>query len=168
MANLTNWDKKFIPSFLRTHGAHRKNPFVVLQAELDRAIDYLYSHPEGVVGERLTDLTLSPSVDLVDDKEMFKVEAEMPGLDESDIKVSIQDGILTIRGEKSVSRKDETKNYYLREISYGNYERCIALPENVDTQKAKASFKKGMLWITFPKKQGLGKQTAELKIERVE
>lgn len=165
MANLTNWDKKFIPAFLRTH---RKNPFMVLQAELDKAIDYLYHHPEGLAAEKLTDLTLSPAVDLVDDKENFKVEAELPGLDEKDIKISIQDGILTIRGEKSVSRKDESKNYYLREITYGSYERSIALPDNVDTEKAKASFKKGMLWITFPKKPGLGKQTAEIKIERIE
>jgi HSP20 family protein len=163
MANLTNWEKKFIPSFLRT--THR-SPFVMLQ-ELDKAIDYLYHHPESWSSSQFTGITLNPSVDLVDDKDYFKVEAEMPGLDEKDIKVAIEDGILTIRGEKSISRKDEEKNYFVREITYGSYERKIALPENIETDKAKASFKKGMLWITFPKKQGSTHKTAEIKIEKM-
>ncbi len=107
-------------------------------------------------------------MDIVDDKENLKIEVEMPGMGEEDIKVSIADGILTIRGEKETSKKDEGKNYVRREIGYGSYERTIPLPDSVDVEKAKASFKKGMLWVTIPKKPESVKRSRELKIEKIE
>lgn len=118
--------------------------------------------------EGFENLILNPSMDIVDDKENLKIEVEMPGMGEEDIKVSIADGILTIRGEKETSKKDEGKNYVRREIGYGSYERTIPLPDSVDVEKAKASFKKGMLWVTIPKKPESVKRSRELKIEKIE
>lgn len=136
------------------------NPFLALRNELDRVMKDFYN--PGI----FEDLKLHPLVDLVDDKDHFKVEIEMPGMGEEDIKVSIADGILTIKGEKSTSKKDEGKNYITREISYGNYERHISLPASVDIDKAKASFKKGMLWVTIPKTAGSTQHSHEIKVEK--
>lgn len=112
-------------------------------------------------------LNLHPSIDIVDDENTFKVVAEMPGMSEKEVNVSIDQNMLIIKGEKQTSRKDESKNYLIREIGYGCYERAIPLPEFVDLDKVKASFKKGMLWVEIPKKQGTAKKSREIKIEKV-
>lgn len=112
-------------------------------------------------------LNLHPSIDIVDDKDNFKVVAEMPGMSEKEINVTLNENMLIIKGEKETSKKDEGKNYLIREIGYGSYERAIPLPEFVDLDKAKASFKKGMLWITIPKKAGGAKKARDLKVEKI-
>jgi len=164
MINLLDW-KKSIPVSIETH---RKNPFLTLQSELDKAMRDFYSTFEmPSISDKFEGLKISPAIDLVEDKDSIKVEAEMPGLGVEDIKVSINEGILTIKGEKTISQKDENKNYLSREINYGYYERTIALPESADIEKAKSSFKKGMLWVTIPKKAEAIKKSRELKIEKV-
>lgn len=157
MNNLTHW-KNF-----------RTNPFMSLQAELYKAMRDLNSLFESSNKNlsSFANLTISPAVDIVEDKDNFKVEVEMPGIGEEDIKINIADGLLTIKGEKTTSKKDEGKNYISREINYGSYERTIELPDSVDIDKAKASFKKGMIWVLIPKKAGTAKQSREIKIEKV-
>lgn len=160
---MVDW-KKSVPISIQ----HRKNPFISLQSELDRAMDDFYNlfAIPNISSDKFENLTITPFVNLVEDKDSFKVEAEMPGLAEEDIKVSISDGILTIKGEKTVSSKNENKNYLSREIQYGRYERNIAIPDSVDTEKAKATFKKGMLWVNIPKKAEVIKKSRELKVEK--
>lgn len=161
---MADW-KKSVPISIQS----RKNPFLSLQSELDRAMaDFynLFAMPS-ISADKFENLNLTPSINLVDDKDSFKVEAEMPGLGEEDVKVAISDGMLTIKGEKTVSSKNEKKNYLSREIHYGRYERSVALPDSVDVEKAKASFKKGMLWVTIPKKADIVKKSRELKVEKV-
>lgn len=161
----------FVPKSIQS----RKNPFLSVQSELDRAMADFYnsfvmpynsfSMPT-VSSELFENLTITPSINLVEDKDSFKVEAEMPGLGEEDVKVSISDGVLTVKGEKTVSTKNDKKNYLSREIHYGRYERSVALPDSVDVEKAKASFKKGMLWVTMPKRVESIKKSRELKVEK--
>lgn len=145
-----------------------RNPFMSLQTELDKAMRDFYAFLDVTTfsSNDLNKLKISPSINIVEDDKNFKIEAEMPGMGEEDIKVSISDGMVKLRGEKKISRKNEGKNYQIQEIGYGCYERDIALPENLDTDKAKATFRKGMLWINFPKKQGTEKKSQELKIEK--
>lgn len=160
---MADW-RKSVPISIQS----RKNPFLSLQSELDQAMaDFynLFAMP-GISADKFENLSLTPSINLVDDKDSFKVEAEMPGLGEEDVKVAINDGMLTIKGEKTVSSKNEKKNYLSREIHYGRYERSVALPDSVDVEKAKASFKKGMLWVTIPKKAEVIKKSRELKVEK--
>ncbi|MFI4956461.1 MAG: Hsp20/alpha crystallin family protein [Gammaproteobacteria bacterium] len=136
------------------------NPFTALQNELDRAMEEF----NGM--DIFEDLHLLPKIDIVDDKDSFKVEVEMPGMGEDDVKVNIKDGVLTISGEKSTSTKDKDKNYVMREITYGNYLRQVVLPDSVDIDKATASFKKGMLWVSMPKKAGSKEHSREIPVER--
>lgn len=113
--------------------------------------------------------TIFPPVDIIDDNKEFKLEVELPGLDENDIKVNIYDNdMLVIRAEKQASKKDKGRNYITHEISYGSYERTIRLPDSVDQSQVKASFKKGMLWVTIPKKEGYVKHVNNIKIEKME
>lgn len=158
--------KKSTPISIR----HGDNPFFHIQSALDRAMEDFYgSFISGFPTLKFEDLSIHPSIDIVEDKNTLKIEVELPGVGESDVKVSISDGILTIEGEKSISKqdKDKEKSYVMREIGYGYYKRSISLPEYVDTDKAKASFKKGMLWVEIPKKAAAKGQPRELKVEKI-
>jgi HSP20 family protein len=130
-----------------------RNPFVDFHQEVSKALHDFYHmfEPTNLQGQ-FENVKLFPMLDIVEDNDNFKVEVEMPGLEEKDVKVSISENMLTISGEKTISKKDEKKNYVAREISYGQYERSISLPPSADIDKASASFKQGMLWITIPKK----------------
>lgn len=147
---------------------HLRNPLSGIQNELERMAQDFYGmiDPTHLPAENYDSLRLAPFIDIIDSKEAFKVEAEMPGLDEKDIKVLIGDGMLTIRGEKKTSTQDKGKNYMVREIGYGSYERTIALPDSADLKQAHASFEKGMLWVEIPKKTEATQQYRELKVEK--
>ncbi|KTD02296.1 Hsp20/alpha crystallin family protein [Fluoribacter gormanii] len=147
-----------------------QNPFLSLQNEVDRLFSDFnqFFSPSRFNWGQFEKMDLAPSMDIVEDKEHFCVQLEMPGMDEKDIKVTISDNVLTISGEKSSSKKNEGKKYIAREISYGSYERSISLPSTVDLTKAKASFKKGMLWVDLPKKVETRAGSRDIKIEQAE
>ncbi|APC91653.1 MULTISPECIES: Hsp20/alpha crystallin family protein [Francisella] len=157
--------KKNIPVSV---GHQKHKPFWSLQNELNKALGDIYGwfEPFNFPSERFENLSLSPAIDIVDDKNQFKVEVEMPGMGEDDVKVSIDNGILTIKGEKTTSKQDKDKNYMMREISYGSYERSVSLPDTVDVDKAEASFKKGMLWVILPKKPECAKKYRTLDVKK--
>lgn len=146
------------------------NPFLTIQKEVDKALNGFYdlfeSKPFNL--KEFENLNIAPLMDLVEDNDSYKLEVEMPGMDEKDINVSINDNFLTIQGEKSTSKKNERKNYIAREINYGRYERSISLPQSADGEKATASFKKGMLWITIPKKPGSKGTGHQVKIQKAD
>jgi HSP20 family protein len=93
----------------------------------------------------------SPSVDMIDQKDSVLIKAELPGVDKKDLEVSVTDRTVTIKGKTSSDKKEEKGNYYRREISSGSYERVLTIPANVDSSKAKAKFRDGMLELTLPK-----------------
>jgi HSP20 family protein len=90
-----------------------------------------------------------PAVDIAEEFNAYEVTAELPGVDEKDIEVKLVNGKLVIKGEKQERRK---KDYYLRERHFGSFERYFVLPEDADTSKIEASFEKGVLTVTLPKK----------------
>ena len=91
------------------------------------------------------------------------VEAELPGVDEKDVSVTLANGVLTIKGEKKSEKEEKSDNYYLAERSFGSFERSIRLPDTVDDAKVEAKFDKGVLKVTAAKKPEAVK--AERKIE---
>jgi HSP20 family protein len=93
----------------------------------------------------------SPSVDMVDQKDSILIKAELPGVDKKDLDVSVTENTVTIKGKTSSEKKEEKGNYYRREISSGSYERVLTIPANVDSSKAKAKFRDGLLELTIPK-----------------
>ena len=93
----------------------------------------------------------SPLVDVIDKKDSILVKAELPGIDKKDVKISLSENILTIRGERKEEKEIKKEDYYCCERAFGTYSRTIALPVEVDKTKAKATFKNGILEITLPK-----------------
>jgi HSP20 family protein len=103
-----------------------------------------------------------PAVDVTETEKGYKVVAELPGMDEKNIEVKISNGMLTIKGEKQEEKEEEKQDYYVRERSFGSFERTFQVPDGVDLDKVDASFKKGVLTVTMPKTAEA--QKAEKKI----
>jgi HSP20 family protein len=95
-----------------------------------------------------------PQVDVTQTDKEIKVSADIPGVEPKDIDVSVEDGMLIIKGEKKYEREEKEKGQYRMERSYGSFERAIELPAEVDESKAKAEFKKGVLRLTLHKRPG--------------
>jgi len=104
----------------------------------------------------------TPRVDIAEDDENVYVTAELPGVKKEDIKLSIQDDVLTIKGEKKREDKEVKKNYYRAERCYGSFSRSFTLPVEVDSEKVDARFEDGVLHIELPK---LTKKVVEKSIE---
>jgi len=92
-----------------------------------------------------------PVVDIIEEEGMFRVKAELPGIEKKDIHVDVKDNVLTLKGERSQEKTDEGEQYYRRERSFGSFTRAFALPENVDPEAIKADYKDGVLSIAIPK-----------------
>jgi HSP20 family protein len=92
-----------------------------------------------------------PSIDVIDRDEEVILRAELPGVDKKDLDVSMTDDAVTIRGSCRSEEKEEKGDYFRREVSTGSFSRTVALPADVDGEKAKASFKDGLLELTLPK-----------------
>ncbi len=104
-----------------------------------------------------------PHVDVVDrDKEIF-IKAELPGVDKDDLEITMTDKLVTIKGSTRAEEKEEKGDFHRCEISQGSFSRTISLPDAVDTDKAKAKFKNGVLKLTIPKVKKLKHKT--IKVE---
>ncbi len=95
-----------------------------------------------------------PRVDVSENDKGITVSAELPGMDEKDIKVELQDDAVIIRGERKEEQEEKGKDWFRKEQSYGSFRRVIPLPAGVEGEKAKAKFKKGLLTVKMPKKAG--------------
>lgn len=106
-----------------------------------------------------------PSVDIVEKDNAYEVTAELPGMDEKNVEVKLVDGGLTIKGEKREEKEEKKKDYYLHERHFGSFERSFPVPEGVETDKIEASFKKGVLTVTLPKKAKAQKPEKKIEIK---
>jgi HSP20 family protein len=125
------------------------DPFSALRREMDRVVDSFgreFGWPAaGQPG------AAAPSIDVSETDSEIKVEAELPGVDQKDVEVIVADNLLTIKGEKKAEKEEKKKDYHLIERSYGGFARSITLPFVAEPDKAKASFKNGVLTVTLPK-----------------
>jgi len=125
------------------------DPLVSLHREVDRLFDDMF---RGFGAPALAGFgrALSwPSVELGETDSEIRVTAELPGLDEKDVELTLEDGVLTLRGEKRSESEDRDRGY--SERSYGRFERRIGLPRGIEPDKASATFRNGVLSITVPK-----------------
>ena len=94
--------------------------------------------------------TWAPPVDVAEETDKIEVKVEVPGVDEQDLKVSFEDGVLTVSGERQFERKDE-RNYHRIERTYGSFVRSFSLPRSVDAGRIAANYVNGVLEIEIPK-----------------
>jgi len=92
-----------------------------------------------------------PAVDVTEIDGGFEVTAELPGMDEKNVEVKLANHTLTIKGEKRDEQEETKKDYYMRERSFGSFQRSFTVPDGVDMDKIEAIFKKGVLTVTLPK-----------------
>lgn len=124
-----------------------------LRREMDRLFDEMPSEPfrKSLFPREFEREMVMPDIDEIEDDKAFHVTIELPGMDEKDVDITLSGRLLTIRGEKKQEEKEEDKDYYRRERTYGAFRRSIELPGEVDESMIEASFKKGVLTIELPK-----------------
>lgn len=134
-----------------------RSPFREL-ARLEREMEDMFGRlPQWPFGDR--ERGWAPAVDMIDQKDEIVLRADLPGIDEKDIEVTVQDGTLTVRGERKEEKEEKKENYYYSERTYGAFTRTLMLPTGVDPDKVKATFSKGVLEIHLPKaKEAKGKK----------
>ena len=105
-----------------------------------------------------------PRVDVTETKNEFLISAELPGMDDKDIDVTLDDETLTLKGEKKVEKEDRQGEFYSRERSYGSFHRIFKVPETIDQNKIDASFNKGVLTVKLPKTPESKKEVKKIPI----
>jgi HSP20 family protein len=106
----------------------------------------------------------SPSIDIKETHDALEVSAEMPGMSQDDIEVSVHDGMLTISGEKKVQKEKRKTDYHYAERSYGSFCRDICLPDLVESDKAQAAYRNGVLTVTLPKTEKAMKESRKIPV----
>lgn len=130
------------------------------KTEMDRLFDRFL---EPVWNEIAAFGDWEPKVDITESKESVTVKAEIPGVEQKDISISLEGGVLTIKGEKQHETEEKDKRYHRVERSYGMFCRAMRLPAPVDGGKAAATFKNGLLTITLPKAPAANGTTIPVK-----
>ena len=136
-----------------------------LQRSVNRVFDDFWSRFDRSFGGSGGFLNVpNPIMDISDDDDEVVISAELPGIDEKDIDVSMTRDTLTVKGEKRAESEENNKGYYLSERSYGSFYRSVPLPQGVDTDKARAEFRKGVLKISLPKTPGAKAEVKRIKV----
>ena len=107
----------------------------------------------------------SPSVDIYENKEQIVLEAELPGMDREDFDLTVENNVITLRGERRFEKKEDTDNYHRVERAYGSFTRSFTLPNTVSGEGASADYRNGVLRVTLPKREETKARRIEVKGE---
>jgi HSP20 family protein len=123
------------------------------QQEMNQLFDRFFGRSFGLspFWSEAERMSFIPNVDVVETDDAVRVSAELPGLDQKDIEISLDNDLLVIRGEKKSESEHKGRTSYRAERRYGAFSRSVRLPAEVKTEKAEATFKNGVLTVTLPK-----------------
>lgn len=144
----------------------RWDPFRELEEMSDR-LNRIFARPEArrTNGkEMMTVADWAPSVDISETDQEFHVKAELPGVKKDDVKVTLENGVLTLQGERKEEREEKGRKFHRMERSYGQFIRSFTLPDLVDDTKVKAEFKDGVLHLHLPKSEKAKPKAIEVKV----
>ncbi len=157
-----------------------RHPLLTLRQEIDNLFDTFFSgfslgpfgrHAFGVEPfARLESVfapegVMMPSVDIAESDTEYRISAELSGMDEKDIEVTLSDDMLDIKGEKTEEKDEKRKDFHLTERRFGSFHRRFRIPESVDPDKVAATFEKGVLNITMPKVAEAAKPVRRVEIK---
>jgi HSP20 family protein len=114
--------------------------------------------------EALTMAEWSPAVDITEDEKEYILKAELPGMKKEDIRITVQNDVLTISGERASEKKEKGNKYHRIERSYGTFMRSFSLPEDADGTKVAADCKDGLLKVHIPKSEKAKPNSVEVKV----
>ncbi|MDK2857173.1 MAG: hypothetical protein PWQ29_347 [Verrucomicrobiota bacterium] len=152
--NLIPWRKKREEL---SAAQRERDPFDLLRRQMNELFDGFFEEFDNVPGVRSPLFgtrrgeSATPRFEVSETEDDVVVKAELPGMNEKDIDVIIDNEQLTIRGEKKTENEKKKRNYTLSECFYGQFSRSIPLPAGIDREKAEAEFKRGVLTLTLPK-----------------
>jgi HSP20 family protein len=127
----------------------RQNPFNDLRTLQNRLFEPFFGRFNFLEDEMNTG-TWAPAVDVAEETDKLLVRVEVPGVEEKDLKIHFEDGLLTVSGERQFERTD-TRNYHRIERAYGSFTRTFSLPRSIDAAKISANYRNGILEIEIPK-----------------
>jgi HSP20 family protein len=163
MRDLIPWGRHERSSSVPTsYRGEEVSPFLTLHREMNRLFDDVFSRFEGGLAG-FGRMPAWPSVEIVETEKDVRIAAELPGMDENDVELTVSDDVLTIRGEKKTEVKDEGRHF--SERYYGHFERRIPLPFEVEDDQAEASFENGVLTVTLPKSAKAEARTKRIAIK---
>ena len=134
-----------------------------LQDRLNRVFGDL-SHRPGSTDEGLTAGPWTPQVDVYETNDSIVLKADLPGMNQNDVEISVEGNTLTVKGERKFEKEVNEKDYYRMERSYGTFTRSFTLPPTVDSDKIDAAFAQGVLKITLPKREESKPKQIKVKI----
>jgi HSP20 family protein len=117
-----------------------------LQSEMNRLFNAFF---EG--GDRENARRWAPAMDLVESDKHLVLKADLPGVSEDDVRIEVEDNVLTISGERKEEQEEKRDGYYRMERAFGSFARSLSLPEGIDPDRIEASFDKGVLEVRIPK-----------------
>lgn len=133
-----------------------------LREEIDRLFDSFFGRKSFFAEQ---ELSFSPAIDVEETNNSFLIKAEVPGMKKEDIKVAVDEDGITISGERKREKEEKGKTYHRIERAYGKFKRYIPFPKEVEPDRAKASYKDGILEIEIPKSERAKPKEIEIKIE---
>jgi HSP20 family protein len=143
-----------------------ENPVLAIQNEMNRMFDRFFDDPFDLAPFENSPLReFSPRIDVSETDNEIKVVAELPGMDEKDITLSLEKEALVISGEKKAENEEKGKNFHHIERSFGSFTRVVALPGEVEADKVDAEFKKGVLTVVLPKPASAVKASRKIAIK---
>lgn len=143
------------PELTGTLTRRYRDPFAQMREEMDRVFDSflgrnMFGRPPAIPSLSTAEV-IAPDIDIRENDKEITFEAELPGIDEKDVQVTVRDGILSLKGEKKSERDEKKETYHLVERSFGSFERSFRLPDTADQDKINADFSKGVLRVVVPK-----------------
>jgi HSP20 family protein len=135
-----------------------------LQSRFTRLFGLTPARTENGGRELMTITEWAPSVDIIEDEKEWLVKADLPEVSKENVKVTVENGVLTITGDRKFEREEKGQKYHRIERSYGNFLRSFTLPDGADGSKVNAEFKDGVLKVHLPKGEKAKPKTVEVKV----
>ena len=135
-----------------------------LQDEMNRLLSSSFSR-SGDKNEQMWSGSWTPSVDISENKDQLILEAELPGMKPEDVEISIENSVLTLRGERKFEKKEDGDNLHRVERSYGSFTRSFTLPPTISAENATVAFENGVLRLTLAKREEAKPRRIEIKTD---
>ena len=135
-----------------------------LQTRLSTLLGRAPVRKDGGKDEAMTVAEWAPLVDIVEDDHEYLIKAEVPEVKKEDVKVTVQNGVLSLMGDRKFTKEEKDKKYHRVERAYGSFVRSFSLPEDADENKVSADFKDGVLQVHLPKSEKARPKNIEVKI----